>query len=77
MGLGVRGLCVSVFDVFWVLFGLFFSVRVFGLRFPFVCVCVCLCVCVCVCLCARVRGRARGLAHFMYPQEKKSKIVIT
>ena len=36
-GLGVRGLWVSMFDVFWVLFG--FSVGVFGLRFP-LCVCV-------------------------------------
>ena len=41
-GLGVRGLWVSMFNVFWVLFGSLFSVGVFDLRFP-------LCVCVCVC----------------------------
>ena len=40
-GLGVRGLWVSMFDVFWVLFKLLFSVGVFGIRCP-------LCVCVCV-----------------------------
>jgi len=39
-GLGVRGLWVSMFDIFWVLFGLLFSVGVFGLRFP-LCVYVC------------------------------------
>jgi len=32
-GLGVRGLWVSMLDVFWVIFGLLFSVGVFGLRF--------------------------------------------
>ena len=57
-----------MFDVSWVLFGLLFSVGVFGLRFPLcVCVCVCVCVlvvcvcvcayvCVCVCVCARARA---------------------
>jgi len=42
--LGVRGLWVSMFDVFWVLFG----VVVYGggfLASGFHCVCVCLCVC--------------------------------
>ena len=46
IGLGVRGLWVSVFGVFWVLFGVVVhGGGLFGLRFPF-CVCVCVCVCV-------------------------------
>jgi len=56
-GLGVRGLWVSLFDVFWVLFGVLFSMGVFGLRFP-------LCVCVCVCVCVR------GLVHLVFLQER-------
>ena len=65
-GLGVRGSWVSMFDVFWVLFGLLFSVGVFGLMFP-------LCVCVCVCVC--VRARARGLVHLVFLQERKKNIL--
>ena len=38
---GVRGLWVSMFYVFWVLFGLLFSVGVFWLQVSIVCVCVC------------------------------------
>jgi len=38
-GLGVRGLWVSIFDVFWVLFGLLFSVGVFWPQVPIVFVC--------------------------------------
>jgi len=46
IGLGVPGLWVSMFDVFWVLFGdVVLGGFFFGLRFPlFVCVCVCVCV---------------------------------
>ena len=59
----MRGLWVSVFDVFWVLF--FGVVVVLGGGFlvsGFHCVCVCVCVCV----------RARGLAHLVYLQERKN-----
>jgi len=39
IGLGVRGLWVSIFDVFWVLFGVVvLGGGFFGLRFP-LCVC--------------------------------------
>ena len=55
IGLGVRGLWVSMFDVFWVLFGVVLDGGFFGLRFP---LCVCVFVCVCVC--------ARSLAHLVY-----------
>jgi len=48
---GVRGLWVGMFDVFWVLFG----VVVLGGDFlPQVSI---VCVCVCVCVCARVAWR--------------------
>jgi len=51
-GLGVRGLWVSMFDVFWVLFGVVVVLGgVFGLRFP-------MRVCLCVCVCASARARA-------------------
>jgi len=49
-------LWVSMFDVFWVLFGVIvLSGGFFGLRFP-------LCVCVCT----------HGLAHLAYLQERKN-----
>ena len=38
-GLGVRGLCVSMFDVFWILFELLFSVGVFWPQVSIVFVC--------------------------------------
>jgi len=61
LGLGVRGLWVSIFDVFWVLFGVVvLSGGFFSLRFP---------MCVCVCVCVRARARARGLAHLVYLQD--------
>jgi len=41
IGLGVHGLWVSMFDVFWVLFGVvFLGGGYFGLRYPLLCVCV-------------------------------------
>ena len=58
-GLGVRGLWVSMFDVFW----FHFRVVVLGGGFwPQVSV-VCVCVCVCVC--------ERGLAHLVFLRERK------
>ena len=51
----MRGLWVSMFDVFWVAV---FSGGFLASGFP--CVCVCVCVFVCV--------RARGLAHLVYLQ---------
>jgi hypothetical protein len=53
----LRGLWDSMFDVFWVLFGLF-SVGVFWPQVSIVCVCVCVC------------PRARGLAHLVFLQER-------
>ena len=41
VGLGVRGLWVSVFDIFWVLFRVVVLGRVFWLQVSIVCVCVC------------------------------------
>jgi len=57
LGLRVCGLWVSMFDVFWVLFGVvFLGGGFFGLTYP-LCVCVCVCVCVCACVCVRVAWR--------------------
>ena len=73
VGLGVRGLWVSMFDVFWVPFGVvvlgggFFAS---GFHCVSVCVCVCVSVYVCVCVCAR--ARARSMAHLVYLQERKT-----
>jgi len=56
-GLGVRCLCVRIFDVFWILFGLLFSVGIFWPQVSIVCVRVCVCVC--------------GLVHVVFLQERK------
>ena len=43
IGLGVRGLWVSMFDVFWILFGVVLGAGFLASGFHFVCVCVCVC----------------------------------
>ena len=55
-GLGVSGLWVSMYDVFWVLFGVVVLDGGFGLRFP-------LCVCARVACCIWHFYR-RGKKHF-------------
>ena len=47
------GLWVSVFGVFWVLFGVVVLSGGFGPQVSIVCVCVCVCVCVRACACVR------------------------
>ena len=44
IGLGVRGLWVSMFDIFWVLFGVVVLGGVFWPQVSIVCVCVGVCV---------------------------------
>jgi len=45
IGFGVRGLWVSMFDAFWVLFGFVVLGGGFWPQVSIVCVCVCVCVC--------------------------------
>ena len=50
-----------MFDVFWVLLGLLFSVGVSGLRFAF---------CVCVCVCVRAGARVAWCSLYFYRRKK-------
>jgi len=66
MGWGVRALWVSMFGVFWFLFGVVLD----GCFWPQVSV-VCVCVCVCVCTWLDAFGISTGEKHFSKVKECK------